>query len=89
MRESRLMREKKERNLVALTERYYGKKDLLATWEEERLRRKGIENENSYLIDLARRVRGHKNDLAYRGADGFSESDALEKNTSKNNDAYL
>lgn len=72
MRESRLMREKKERNLVALTERYYGKKDLLATWEEERRRHGGIDNvdvENKYLIDLARRVRGHKNDLTYRGAD--------------------
>lgn len=66
MRETKIMREKKSRNLVRLTDRYYGKKDLLREWEEA-----GIEND--YVADLRRRVRGHQNDLAYRGVDGFSE----------------
>lgn len=66
MRETAIMSEKKAKTLQALSERYYGKKDLLQEWEEA-----GIEND--YTADLRRRVRGHQNDLAYRGVDEFTE----------------
>jgi hypothetical protein len=56
--------EKKERSLARLKERYYGKKDLLDTWDT----RSGIEKNNDYRNDLKRRVQTHKNDMIYRGA---------------------
>ena len=66
MRETPFLSAKKKRNRERLTERYYGKKALLEEWEEA-----GIEND--YTADLRRRVRGHQNDLCYRGVDGFTE----------------
>ena len=58
------MLEKKAEKLRRLTERYYGKKDILDTWDEH--------NGNidmPYRNDLKRRVTAHRNDLMYRGED--------------------
>lgn len=68
IRSSRLIAEKKEKNKIRLTDRYLGKKDLLAEWEAY------PDVDPDYLRDLRRRVRGHHMDLAYRGVDGFSET---------------
>lgn len=68
------MSERKERTRHALAERYYGKKDILQSWEERSLIAKNGERvERDYIYNLRRRVRGYQNDLAYRGADGFTE----------------
>lgn len=69
--------EKKERLLFKLVERYYGKKAILNSWEQLGLMsspRSGRREimDRDYLRDLSHRVRSHQNDLAYRGADGFS-----------------
>ena len=56
------MLEKKKQKMEKLIERYYGKRDLLATWEARG-------NDHGYLVDLARRVRGHHMDILYRGGD--------------------
>jgi hypothetical protein len=58
-----LMAEKKKVSRIRLSEKYYGKKALLEEWEEF----PGLDPD--YLRDLRRRVRGHHNDLTYRGAD--------------------
>ena len=55
------MEKKKARSRQLLAERYYGKRDILATYEEMNIPK------TSYLKDLKRRVRSHHNDLAYRG----------------------
>lgn len=55
---------KKERSRQRLAERYYGKKDLLETWEEHAPGRA-----ITYKRDLKRRLRGHENDLRYRGVE--------------------
>ncbi len=70
--------DKKKKSFERLTERYYGKKDILASWEERNLmsnpKNGRIEHmDRDYLRDLCRRIRGHQNDLAYRGADDLSE----------------
>jgi len=67
MKETRTMSDKKQRSLQRLSERYYGKTDLLKEWA-------GYEHiDPGYVADLARRVRGHSLDLAYRGDDNFTE----------------
>lgn len=73
------MSEKKAKTRAALIERYYGKKDILASWEKRppfssmRLLREAPVSDIRYIRDLTRRVRSYQNDLAYRGVDGFSE----------------
>lgn len=57
------MEEREAAKMVALAERYYGKKDLLDTWDESPLK------DVQYRNDLARRVRGHRHDILYRGGD--------------------
>lgn len=54
--------EHKEESLKRLVERYYGKKDLLDTYDELF---PGFEL--MYRNDLKRRVQRHENDLKYRG----------------------
>lgn len=61
--ESVLVCENKARSLEKLVERYYGKRDLLATWD---MLIECVDRE--YRMDLKRRVQSHKNDLMYRGA---------------------
>lgn len=63
MRKSPIMEQREKANMAALTERYYGKKDLLDTWDESSLR------DVRYRNDLARRVRGHRHDILYRGGE--------------------
>jgi len=79
MRETWLMSARKERSLQALYERYHGKNDILLSWEEVQMRsapkngqREPVEMD--YIYNLRRRVHGYRNDLAYRGEDGFTES---------------
>ena len=67
MRETPIISEKKAISRQKLAERYYGKRDILASWENR------SDADLEYIRDLARRVRGHQNDLAYRGMDGFTE----------------
>lgn len=80
MRETWIMSERKERTRQALTERYYGKKDILASWENPPTfsciasKRFAPVPDMDYIYNLRRRVRGYQNDLAYRGVDEFSES---------------
>jgi hypothetical protein len=52
---------KKKRALEKLVERYYGKKDLLAAWDDH------PNPDPGYIRDLKARLRTHKNDLTYRG----------------------
>lgn len=61
MKISPLMVRKKEKNRMKLAERYSGKKSLLEEWE------RFPHLDPDYLRDLRRRVRGHHNDLTYRG----------------------
>jgi hypothetical protein len=68
MKISRLMAQKKEKTLEKLAEKYVGKKALLDEWERFPVL------DPDYVRDLRRRVRGHHNDLAYRGMDGFNEN---------------
>lgn len=56
-----LIEQRKIRNLKRLTERYYGKKDLLDEWELF----PGVDP--TYRNDLKRRVNICHNDLLYRG----------------------
>jgi hypothetical protein len=53
---------KNEQAFQRLSERYYGKKDLLTTWEQF-----GNRNDMKYRNDLKQRVDRHKKDLIYRG----------------------
>lgn len=62
-KENGCITEKKEKSLARLRERYYGKKDLLDTWDTQNK----IES-HDYRNDLKRRVQTHKNDMIYRGA---------------------
>lgn len=62
------MAKKKEKNRIRLAEKYYGKKDLLAAWEEC-----PDKADPGYLRDLRKRLRTHQNDLAYRGMDDFTD----------------
>jgi hypothetical protein len=62
------MARKKEKNRIRLAEKYYGKKDILATWVE--CQKKA---DPGYLKDLRKRIRTHQNDLAYRGMDDFTD----------------
>lgn len=55
--------EKKKASLRRLAERYYGKKDLLETWDEH------PGKDHQYRRELARRVHAHKEDIRYRGGD--------------------
>lgn len=55
---------KRKSKLEKLVERYYGKKDLLAAWEET-----AANPGSAYIRDLKARLRTHKNDLIYRGHD--------------------
>lgn len=54
---------RKAESLQRLYERYEGKKDLLATWDQI-----GDGIDPNYRRDLKRRLQTHKNDLTYRGA---------------------
>jgi len=79
MRETPIVWEKKQRNRQKLIERYYGKMDILNSWEERDLKSapksgKPEEVAPAYICDLRRRVRGHSLDLCYRGMDGFTEN---------------
>jgi hypothetical protein len=79
MRETPKMSEKKERNRQKLADRYYGKKDILASWEQHGLmsapKNGRVEHlDQVYLRDLCRRIRAHSLDLCYRGVDGFTEA---------------
>jgi hypothetical protein len=69
LKTTRQMAQKKEKSRIRLAERYYGKRDLLAAWEE-----RPRKADPGYLRDLRRRVRGHQMDLAYRGADEFIDT---------------
>jgi len=61
-RDTFLLQSKKEKSRQRLAERYYGKKDLLATYDEK------FPGKNlKYRNDLKRRVHSHKQDLIYRG----------------------
>jgi hypothetical protein len=62
------MAKKKEKSRVRLAEKYYGKKDILATWEAC-----SKKASPGYLRDLRKRIRTHQNDLAYRGMDDFTD----------------
>jgi hypothetical protein len=55
--------ERKKRSVERLSERYYGKLDLLAAWEDH------PQPDLDYIRDLKARLRTHKNDLTYRGVD--------------------
>jgi hypothetical protein len=79
MRTTPLVAEKKEKSRMRLAERYYGKKDILASWEQRSLmstpKNGRVEHMDLvYLRDLSRRIRGHYLDLTYRGMDGFNET---------------
>jgi hypothetical protein len=79
MRETPKMSEKKERNRQRLADRYYGKRDILASWEERDLKSAPKigdpeEVERDYIYNLRRRVRGYSLDLCYRGDDDFTEA---------------
>jgi hypothetical protein len=52
---------KKKKALERLVERYYGKLDLLAAWDNH------PSPPPDYIRDLKKRLRTHKNDLIYRG----------------------
>lgn len=68
------MSARKAKTRQALAGRYYGKKDILLSWEERGLISQHGERANrDYIYNLRRRVRGYQNDLAYRGVDGFTE----------------
>jgi len=69
-----LVEQRKARNMLALSERYYGKRDLLAEWEEF------VHLDPDYVRDLRHRLRRHYLDLTYRGADGFHETKADHDN---------
>lgn len=79
MRETAIIIAKKAESRLRLIERYYGKKDILASWEQcpiyscARMLRLAPQPDLNYVRDLARRVHGHQNDLAYRGVDTFTE----------------
>lgn len=68
MKESTIVSDKKAVSRQRLLDRYHGKRDILWTWEQ-----KSDMADSKYIRDLARRIRGHQLDLAYRGADGFTE----------------
>ena len=79
MRESPKMSEKKAANRQRLAARYYGKKDILDSWEALGLKSAPKighpeEVEREYLYNLRRRVRGYSLDLCYRGDDDFTEA---------------
>lgn len=57
-----LMVNKKKKSRERLTERYLGKRDLLATWDDC-----FPGKDLKYRNDLKRRVHAHKQDLIYRG----------------------
>jgi hypothetical protein len=59
--------ERKKRKLEKLVERYYGKLALLQAWEAH------PNPDPDYIRDLKARLRGHKNDLTYRGHDDVSD----------------
>jgi len=66
-----LLQTKKEKTKQKLSERYYGKQDLLKTYDEK------FPGFNlKYRNDLSRRVNGHKQDLSYRGGAGDELDDA-------------
>jgi hypothetical protein len=67
-RESLFLSEKKEQNRIKLSQKYYGKRDLVSEWEPF------PDLDPDYVRDLKRRVRGHYLDLVYRGAEGFAET---------------
>jgi CTP:phosphocholine cytidylyltransferase-like protein len=54
---------KKKVKMEKLVEKYYGKKDLLAAWDDH------PNPDLDYIRDLKARLRTHKNDLIYRGRD--------------------
>jgi hypothetical protein len=58
---------KKKKSFEKLVQKYYGKADLLAAWESR------DDVDPDYIRDLKARLRGHKNDLVYRGYDGHIE----------------
>lgn len=72
MKESSIIAKKKEQTLIALTERYYGKKDILDAWEEVPLPPKA-KPDHRYIDHLRTRVRRHSLELTYRGVDEFVE----------------
>ena len=63
IRDTAFVAAKKKRNFERLAERYYGKLDVLAAWEDHST------PDMDYIRDLKRRVRGHKNDLTYRAGE--------------------
>lgn len=73
------MSERKARSRLRLIDRYYGKKDILASWEHcppfscMKQLREAPEADPVYLRELSRRIHCCHVDLAYRGVDGFSE----------------
>lgn len=64
MRITPIMIRRKAEKLAKLTERYEGKRDLLATWDQLFPGR-----QHHYRNDLKRRVVKHYYDLTYRGGD--------------------
>lgn len=59
---------KKKKSFENLVERYYGKLAVLQAWEQSG------KPDTDYIRDLKARLRGHKNDLVYRGYDGHLEA---------------
>lgn len=55
---------KKKKSFEKLVERYYGKRDILAAWEEARGK-----IDPDYIRELKVKLRMYKNDLTYRGHD--------------------
>jgi hypothetical protein len=55
--------EERKKRLEKLVERYYGKLALLEAWEKD------PDADPDYIRDLKKRIRTHKNELTYKGAD--------------------
>jgi len=65
--------ELRQKKYEALVERYYGKLDLLAAWQER------PNPPVNYIRDLKKRLRTHKNDLVYRGVIAPNGEEFLEE----------
>lgn len=55
--------EERQKRLEKLVERYYGKLALLQAWEQ------CGDVDPDYIRDLKKRIRTHRNELVYKGAD--------------------
>lgn len=65
--DSRVMAARKEASKLKMIERYQGKKDLLATWDEY------PDLDRAYRNNLKQRVHHHHQSLVYRGVGEYEE----------------